>query len=79
VEFEIIIDKRKQKPIAINIIPTSPEIIGENRVEGTIAVIARQQQSNGVLFSFSKCSLKSIDLFLVKFYAGWKSNICKER
>ncbi len=51
-EFEIIIDKRKQKPIAINIIPTSPEIIGENRVEGTIAVIARQQQSNGVLLSF---------------------------
>lgn len=48
VEFEITIDKRKQKPIAINIIPTSPEIIGENRVEGTIAVVARQQHPNGV-------------------------------
>lgn len=50
VEFETTIDKRKQKPIAINIIPTSPEIIGENRVEGTIAVIARQPHPNGVCF-----------------------------
>lgn len=48
VEFETTIDKRKQKPIAINIIPTSPEIIGENRVEGTIAAVARPQQTNGV-------------------------------
>ncbi|CAF0930031.1 unnamed protein product [Rotaria sp. Silwood1] len=46
VEFEIIIDKRKQKPVAINIIPVSSEIIGENRVEGTIAVVARQQLLN---------------------------------
>ncbi len=43
-------DKRKQKPIAINIIPTSSQIIGENRVEGTIAIVARQQQNNGVNF-----------------------------
>ncbi|CAF4011384.1 unnamed protein product, partial [Rotaria sp. Silwood1] len=51
VEFEIIIDKRKQKPVAINIIPVSSEIIGENRVEGTIAVVARQQLlNNGVNF-----------------------------
>lgn len=48
VEFETTIDKRKQKPIAINIIPTSSEIIGENRVEGTIAIPARQQQTNGL-------------------------------
>ena len=51
VEFEITIDKRKQKPIAINIIPTSPEIVGENRVTGAIAVLARQPQSNGVRLS----------------------------
>ncbi|CAF3989006.1 unnamed protein product [Rotaria sordida] len=44
VEFETTIDKRKKKPVAVNIIPASPEIIGENRVEGTIAVVARQQQ-----------------------------------
>lgn len=54
-EFETTIDKRKQKPIAINILPTSPEIIGENRVEGTIAVVARQPQANGV-FDLSSCS-----------------------
>ncbi|CAF4407626.1 unnamed protein product, partial [Rotaria sp. Silwood2] len=46
VEFETTIDKRKQKPVAINIVPVSSEIIGENRVEGTIAVIARQQSQN---------------------------------
>ncbi|CAF0761612.1 unnamed protein product [Rotaria sordida] len=46
VEFETTIDKRKQKPVAINIIPVSSEIIGENRVEGTIAVVARQQSQN---------------------------------
>ena len=50
VEFETTIDKRKKKPVAVNITPASPEIIGENRVEGTIAVVARQQslQHNGV-------------------------------
>jgi hypothetical protein len=57
VEFETTIDKRKKKPVAVNITPASPEIIGENRVEGTIAVVARQQQQNGVIrqlfFSFS--------------------------
>ncbi|CAF0776592.1 unnamed protein product [Adineta steineri] len=47
VEFETTIDKRKQKPVAVNIIPASPEIMGENRVEGTIAVVARQQKPNG--------------------------------
>ncbi|CAF0873866.1 unnamed protein product [Adineta ricciae] len=49
VEFETTIDKRKKKPVAVNITPASPEIIGENRVEGTIAVVARQQspQHNG--------------------------------
>ena len=56
-EFETTIDKRKKKPVAVNITPASPEIIGENRVEGTIAVVARQQplQQNGVskpTFSF---------------------------
>ena len=51
VEFETTIDKRKKKPVAVNITPASPEIIGENRVEGTIAVVARQQQlqHNGVI------------------------------
>jgi hypothetical protein len=51
VEFETTIDKRKKKPVAVNITLASPEIIGENRVEGTIAVVARQQQSqhNGVI------------------------------
>jgi hypothetical protein len=34
----------------VNITPASSEIIGENRVEGTIAVVARQQQNNGVSF-----------------------------
>jgi hypothetical protein len=51
VEFEITTDKRKKKPVAINITLASPEIIGENRVEGSIAVVARQQvlsQQNGV-------------------------------
>ena len=50
VEFETTIDKRKKKPVAVNIVPASPEIIGDNRVEGTIAVVARQQsqQHNGV-------------------------------
>ncbi len=48
VEFETTIDKRKKKPVAVNITPASPEIIGENRVEGTIAVVARQQH-NGVI------------------------------
>ncbi len=57
VEFETTIDKRKKKPVAVNITPASPEIIGENRVEGTIAVVARQQQHNGV-------SRKKIFLFL---------------
>ncbi|CAF3081035.1 unnamed protein product [Rotaria socialis] len=42
VEFETTIDKRKQKPVAINLVPVSSEIIGENRVDGTIAVVARQ-------------------------------------
>jgi len=45
-------DKRTNKPVAINIIPTSPEIIGENRVKGTIATVARQQPANGVKFFF---------------------------
>jgi len=51
VEFETTIDKRKKKPVAVNITPASPEIIGDNRVEGTIAVVARQQplQHNGVI------------------------------
>jgi hypothetical protein len=49
VEFETTIDKRKKKPVAVNITPASPEIIGENRVEGTIAVVARQQQHNSVI------------------------------
>lgn len=64
VEFETTIDKRKQKPVAINIIPVSPEIIGENRVEGTIAVVARPlPQTNGVCFFF-----KSIfDLLSINF------------
>ncbi|CAF3428799.1 unnamed protein product [Rotaria socialis] len=44
VEFETTIDKRKKKPVAVNIIPASSEIVGENRVEGTIAVVARLQQ-----------------------------------
>ena len=48
VEFETTIDKRKQKPVAVNITPASPEIVGENRVEGTIAIVARQSQHNGV-------------------------------
>ncbi len=49
-EFETTIDKRKKKPVAVNITPASPEIIGENRVEGAIAVVARQQQQqNGVI------------------------------
>ena len=49
VEFETTIDKRKKKPVAVNITPASSEIIGENRVEGTIAVVARQQPpQNGV-------------------------------
>ena len=52
VEFETTIDKRKQKPIAINIIPTSPEIVGENRVEGTIAVVSRQSLSGVPVFIF---------------------------
>lgn len=56
VEFETTIDKRKKKPVAVNITPASSEIIGENRVEGSIAVVARQQPPhNGVrssLFSF---------------------------
>ncbi|CAF1266558.1 unnamed protein product [Adineta steineri] len=49
VEFETTIDKRKKKPVAVNITPASSEIIGENRVDGTIAVVARQQalQHNG--------------------------------
>lgn len=41
-------DKRKNKPIAINIIPTSSEIIGENRVDGTIAIVSRQQNLNSL-------------------------------
>ena len=45
-EFETTIDKRKKKPVAVNITPASPEIIGENRVEGTIAVVARQQNNS---------------------------------
>ena len=52
VEFETTIDKRKKKPVAINITLASPEIIGENRVEGAIAVLARLQappQQNGVI------------------------------
>lgn len=49
VEFETTIDKRKKKPVAVNITPASSEIIGENRVEGAIAVVARQQPpQNGV-------------------------------
>ena len=48
VEFETTIDKRKKKPVAINIVPANSEIVGENRVEGTIAVVARQQENNGV-------------------------------
>ncbi len=56
-EFETAMDKRKQKPIAINIIPTSPEIIGENRVDGTIAVVARQPPTNGVKLIFLKILL----------------------
>ncbi|CAF1160122.1 unnamed protein product [Adineta ricciae] len=47
VEFETTIDKRKQKPVAVNITPASPEIVGENRVEGAIAVVARQPLNNG--------------------------------
>ena len=50
VEFETTIDKRKQKPVAVNITPASPEIVGENRVEGTIAVVARQPLNNGVSY-----------------------------
>lgn len=42
VEFETTIDKRKKKPVAINITLASPEIVGEHRVEGSIAVVARQ-------------------------------------
>jgi hypothetical protein len=61
VEFETAMDKRKQKPIAINIIPTSPEIIGENRVDGTIAVVARQPPTNGVKFFFLNFSWRRID------------------
>jgi hypothetical protein len=52
VEFETTIDKRKKKPVAVNITVASPEIVGDNRVEGTIAVVARQQQNNGVKFIF---------------------------
>jgi hypothetical protein len=46
VEFETTIDKRKKKPVAVNITSASSEIISENRVEGTIAVVARLQQNN---------------------------------
>lgn len=34
----------------MNIIPVSSEIVGENRVEGTIAIVARQQQNSDVNF-----------------------------
>jgi hypothetical protein len=64
VEFETTIDKRKKKPVAVNITPASPEIIGENRVEGTIAVVARQQQHNGV-------SRKKYFFFLIILYKNF--------
>lgn len=50
VEFETTIDKRKKKPVAVNITSANSEIIAENRVEGTIAVVARQSplQHNSV-------------------------------
>ncbi|CAF3963890.1 unnamed protein product, partial [Rotaria magnacalcarata] len=52
VEFETTIDKRKKKPVAVNIISASSEIIGENRVEGTIAVVARLQQVQNTFSPF---------------------------
>ncbi len=64
-EFETTIDKRKKKPVAVNITPASPEIVGENRVEGTIAVVARQQQNNGV-----------INKNYLSFYLIFKRKIC---
>lgn len=81
VEFETTIDKRKKKPVAVNITPASSEIIGENRVEGAIAVVARQQQPhNGVssrVFSFARTLFDLVYLF--RFRTGRKSDLCKKR
>ena len=89
VEFETTIDKRKKKPVAINITLASPEIIGENRVEGTIAVVARlapPAQSNGVRTSASS-SCRSVWQWGFSFpavsssriHARWQSDLCEKR
>ena len=65
-------DTRKQKPVAVNITPASPEIVGENRVEGTIAVVAKQQSLpyNGVIRNIFQF-LFSINVFsFYTFYYG---------
>jgi len=65
----------------VNITPASSEIIGENRVEGTIAVVARQQQNNGVSF-FSYFSVSLNIPFLVRsveLYARWQSYLREKR
>ena len=67
VEFETTIDKRKKKPVAVNITPASSEIVGENRVEGTIAVVSKQQISpsqNGVRIVDREKDLTSIRLII---------------
>ncbi|CAF0830573.1 unnamed protein product [Didymodactylos carnosus] len=42
IEFETTIDKRKKKPVAVNIVKlANTEIVGENRVEGAIAIVSK--------------------------------------
>ena len=87
VEFETTIDKRKKKPVAINITLASPEIIGENRVEGAIAVVARLQappQQNGVITDRSIDSRFCFNCFpllvpTIRIFARRESDLCQER
>lgn len=88
VEFETTIDKRKKKPVAINITLASPEIVGENRVEGTIAVVARlapPAQSNGVRTSASSSSHSAprcsscTAVSSPRIHARWQSDLCEKR